>query len=403
MHRYRQVYSFRPGKAENTLAFLTYYHFNNLIVEGHKVLSDRIIESVSKALYWNILTISLEKELGSASEIPYQEFTPHYRDWFIYTIKLFRVLKTYDVDVLHILAYNKLFPTLFNKIDSIRIKSFKVILHLYFHPQLFNDLKYYPLKFILKQQMADVVLVASKALKKYLVENMVLPSEYIRIIYPIVPHSFFEYDYATSKKVVSQKRREYGLDESDFVVTYIGHIIPQRGIFELLKAFKEASACISSLKLLIAHSGIVFRDLSIDYLTMLKQLIAKYGLEKKVILVGKQDLKSLYTISDILFFGFRDSFLFTFPPLVVCEAMAAGVPFILRRSILVKELFESFVPVPLYGNVDELTNVLCELPDKSTALLNVSNVIRSIAVTKFHPSIILPRLLKLYYEMGSRK
>lgn len=385
--------------------FLTLHLFNDRIVEGHKILSDRVIKFVSKALDWNMLIISLEKEgMNLLHEIPYREIVPRYRDWFIHTIKIFTILKSFSVNVIHILAYNKLFLTLLNKIISIGKEPLRVIIHLYFHPRLFNDPRYFPIKLLLKQRIVGTVLVTSEILKKHLVKDMLLPNEHVHVIYPIVPYSFFEFDYMVSRELTPQIRKEYGLDESDFVLTYIGHVIPQRGIFELLKAFKKATACNSSLKLVIAHSGIVFKDLPVDYLTLLKRIIMKYELEKKIILIGKQDLKNLYTLSDILFFGFKDSFLFTFPPLVVCEAMAAGMPFILRRSSsLVEELFGDSTPVPLYSCIDELANVICELPDRRGALFNISEKVKNIAITKFYPSNILSRLFRIYYEVGGKK
>jgi glycosyltransferase involved in cell wall biosynthesis len=122
----------------------------------------------------------------------------------------------------------------------------------------------------------------------------------------------------------------------------------------------------------------------------------RYGLEKKVVLIGKKDLQELYTLSDILFFGFREGFYFTYPPLVVCEAMAAGVPFILRSSMLVSEVFENTPPVPLYGNVDQLVDILCGLPGKSTSLHATSKTLKEIATMNYHPSVVTSKLLKVY-------
>jgi glycosyltransferase involved in cell wall biosynthesis len=221
-------------------------------------------------------------------------------------------------------------------------------------------------------------------------------SDSIFYIPPLVPEGLFRFSYISSRELSPQIKERYRLGENDFVITYIGHIIPQRGVFELVKAFKEASRCDSSLKLVISHSGVVFKDFRIDYLTLLKRLIMRYGLEKKVVLIGKKDLLELYTLSDVLFFGFRESFYFTYPPLVVCEAMAAGIPFILSSSMLVEEIFGKTPLVPVYSDIDQLVDILCSLPNRSSSLHVISKNLKENAIMNYHPSAVVPKLLKVY-------
>jgi glycosyltransferase involved in cell wall biosynthesis len=292
------------------------------------------------------------------------------------------------------LAYNKLFPALLNNLTTIRRR--KIIAHLYYHPLAFRDPRYLPTELLSKLQMFDAIITASKALKEHLAERPPLHSGDVFFVPPLIPEELYRFDYASSREISPQVKKKYGLSENDFVVTYIGHIIPQRGVFELVKAFKDASKCDSSLKLVISHSGIIFKDLSVDYLTLLRKLITKYNLKRKVVLIDKRDLRELYTLSDILFFGFRESFYFTYPPLVVCEAMAAGVPFILRSSTLVREIFESSPSTPVYNDVDQLVEILCSLPSKSSSLCTASKILKEIAVMNYHPSVVTSKLLKVY-------
>jgi len=394
MRMYQIVYFHRDRKEEKTIAFLTSYHFNNKITEGHKILSDRIIDAISRLIDWNVLVISLERmDFGEKiGNMNYHEISPRYVDWLTNTIKIFHLLRS--VDIVHLLAYNKLFPALLNNLTTIRRR--KMIAHLYYHPLAFRDPRYLSIEFLLKLQMFDTIITTSKALKEHLAERPPLLSGDVFFVPPLIPEELFRFDYAFSREISPQVKKKYGLSEDDFVVTYIGHIIPQRGIFELIKAFKDASKCDSSLKLVISHSGIIFKDLPIDYLTLLRRLITKYNLERKVVLISKRDLSELYTLSDILFFGFRESFYFTYPPLVVCEAMAAGVPFILRSSTLVREIFESSPPIPVYSDINQLAEVLCRLPGKSSSLLIASKTLKEIAVMNYHPNVVTSKLLKVY-------
>uniref|UniRef100_A0A7C5UT14 Glycosyltransferase n=1 Tax=candidate division CPR3 bacterium TaxID=2268181 RepID=A0A7C5UT14_UNCC3 len=248
-----------------------------------------------------------------------------------------------------------------------------------------------------------MVLTTSNTLKDFLLKKLALSDEVIRVIPPIVPQEFFEFDYWSSRKLTPKLRRIYGLTESDFVISYIGHVIPQRGVFELLKAFKEASKLNPYLKLIISYPNIIFKDLSLDYLTILRRIVEKYALKEKVLIIGKQDLSKLYTISDILFFGFRDSFYFTYPPLVVCEAMAAGMPFIIKNSSLIAELFGNEIPVPVYQHVNELVDILCEIMSDRQVLLRISRKVKDIARKFFSPESAIIKLNNAYLYVLSYK
>jgi glycosyltransferase involved in cell wall biosynthesis len=391
---YQVVYSYRAGKGEKTtLALLTSHYFNDRIAEGHKILSDRVIDTVSKSVDWNVLIISLERyDLKEKNAISYHEISPQYMDWLANAIRSSSILKS--VDIIHLLAYNKIFSVLLDRFTS--MKKHKIIAHLYYHPLAFRDPKYLPIKLLSKLQMFDAIITTSKALRERLVTYS--PSLYDRVhfIPPLVSEDFFQFDYISSRELTPQMKKKYGLNENDFVVSYAGHIIPQRGIFELVTAFKEASKCNSSLKLVISHSSIVFKDFSIDYLTLLRRLITKYNLEKRVIVMGKQDLRTFYTLSDLLFFGFKDSFYFTYPPLVVCEAMASGVPFILKSSSIIKELFMDRAPIYVYQHTNELVDMLCEIAENRQRLYTISKILKNNA-RMFSPEVVMRKLIKVYY------
>jgi len=397
---YRIIYTRRIRNGRKTLVFLTSHYFNNKITEGYKILSDRIISVVSKTTDWDIFVVSLERANleERTHNVYYREIRPRYIDWLSSTIKgFFNLRLSKSANVIHILAYNKIFPALMSKLTTTRRP--KVIAHLYYHPLAFREPEYLPIKLLSRFRLFDAIITTSKALREYFVNHLPSYSGSIFFISPLVPENLFQFDYISSRETSPRIKVKYGFSETDFVVTYIGHITPQRGVFELIKAFKEASMCDSSLKLVISHSGMVFKDFGIDYLTLLKRLIMRYGLEKRVVLIGRRDLRELYTLSDILFFGFRESFYFTYPPLVVCEAMAAGVPFILRKSSLVNELFDDIPPVPIYNTIDELETILCNLRGQSSTLINASRVLKNLAIKCYHPTNVMTKLRNVYNEL----
>jgi glycosyltransferase involved in cell wall biosynthesis len=398
------VYSFNLGrKADATIAFLTANYFNNRITEGHKILSDRIINIVRESTDWDVYIFSLEKLIGTKHDLPYQEITPSLWDWFSSAIRIISFLNSADIDLIHVLAYNKVFPTLLDRITHVGRRSHKIVIHLYYHPNAFKDPKYKLTELFLKVKSFDMILTTSNTLKNFLVKKLALPNGIIHMIPPIVPQEFFGFDYCSSRKLTSELRKIYGLTEGDFVISYVGHVIPQRGIFELLRAFKEASKINPYLKLVISHSNIIFKDLSLDYLTILRNMIEKYGLREKVLIIGKQDLNKLYTISDILFFGFRDNFYFTYPPLVICEATAAGMPFIMKNSSLMVELFGNEAPVPVYQDVDGLIDILCGITSDRQALFRISKKVKDVARKFLAAENVLTKLNNIYSATLSYK
>jgi len=99
------------------------------------------------------------------------------------------------------------------------------------------------------------------------------------------------------------------------------------------------------------------------------------------------------------FSGLRRSFYFTCPPLVACEAIAAGVPFIIRSSTLVNELFTSTPPISVYNNIDQLIDILCNMPDRNLELHSTSRRLKEIALSNYHPSVLASKLVRIYYTM----
>lgn len=390
----------RSNKKTNLrIAFLTHNYFNDSVIEGHRILSKRFIDTIlTKDV--SSLIFSLETIQNTTRDfLPSLELTARFRDWFIYTIKIFEKLKEYDVDFIHILSYNKFFPTLLNKLRLLQKEDHKIIAHLYYHPKGFENIWYKPTKLLLRVKLFDAILTTSISLKKYIIEELDLAKKPVFYVPPVIPKEYFDFDYHFSRIIAPKYKEKFGLEEKHFVISYIGHIIPHRGVFELLKAFSKASNFNNDLRLIISHTNVIFKDLSLDYLSILNRMIKKYGLENKVLIIGKQDPITLYNSSDILFFGFDDSFYFTYPPLVICEAMAAGMPFILKHSSLINELFEGKNTVLVYHDTNELVEMLSNLTDDNDSLCDFSAEIKKRAIRMFSPEAFISRIFTIYSQL----
>jgi len=397
------VYSLEPrNMGDMSVAFLTLDYFNDNVIEGHRILSKRIIDVVKRNTSLSTCIFSLEtaRHLLPQEKIHFSRLVPSVWEWMISTYKIFEKLKTINVDIVHLLSYNNVFPALLNKLTPLRSKGFKIIAHIYYGPDAFKLLQYKFTELLLLTKSFDAVITTSKLLKEFLIKRAKLTDKMTFYIPPIVPKKFFDFDYNSSRSSTGKYRKLFGLKEDDFVISYIGHITPQRGVFELLKAFNKALGSNNRLRLIISPTNIVYQDLRLDYLSILEMLIKKYGLNHRVLIVEKQDPIRLFAMSDVLFLGFDKTFFFTFPPLIACEAMASGMPFILKQSPLVYELFSTEKSLPIYKDLDELADIILDLAGNKNRLYDISLRVKAEAVRKFMPKQIVSRLLKVYMSLS---
>jgi len=400
--RFNIVYSLEPRNIRDvSVAFLTLDYFNDNVIEGHRILSKRIIDAVKRNTSLSTYIFSLEtaRNLLPQEKIHFSRLTPSIWEWMASTYKIFEKLKTVDVDIVHILSYSSVFPALLNKLTPSRSKDFRIIAHIYYGPDAFKLLQYKFTELLLLMKSFEAVIATSKLLKEFLVKRTKLTDKMTFYIPPIVPKKFFDFDYNSLRSSTGKYKKLFGLKEDDFVISYIGHITPQRGVFELLKAFNKALGSNNRLRLVISPTNIVYQDLGLDYLSILEMLIKKYGLNHRVLIVEKQDPIQLFAMSDVLFLGFDKTFFFTFPPLIACEAVASGMPVILKQSPLVYELFSTEKSLPIYKDLDELTDIILDLADNKNRLSDISLRVKAEAVRKFMPEHIVSRLLKVYMSL----
>jgi len=174
-------------------------------------------------------------------------------------------------------------------------------------------------------------------------------------------------EYRKKKKEI---KRELGI-ESEFILIYIGRLVKEKGLFTLLKAFKEVKKNYKDLALLLVGDGILKNSL-IGYV--------ENNRIEDVYFTGtipNKKLPKYYAISDI----------FVLPSyyepwgVVVAEAMASGLPIILSDKVgaigdLLKEgkngfSFES-------GNWKEIAKLIKKLLENTEKMSKMGNMSRRI-------------------------
>lgn len=118
--------------------------------------------------------------------------------------------------------------------------------------------------------------------------------------------------------VLNGKRRELGLDPSSLVVGFVGRLVVEKGILELLEAGREVVKRFPNARFLMIG------PLDPDKADSLSPEIAKdYGLENACIFTGRrEDMPHLYALMDVLVLpSHREGF-----PRTPMEASLMGVP-----------------------------------------------------------------------------
>ncbi len=142
-----------------------------------------------------------------------------------------------------------------------------------------------------------------------------------------------------TKEVASLK------SEKTFDACFLGRLVKNKGIFDLISVWKEICSTRPSARLALLGDG--------SEKELLKELVAKAGLEKNIILLGfvsEDEKRSLLRSSQVFVFpSYLESW-----GISIVEAMACGLPVVAYNLPVYNEVFENkLITVPL-GDVDAM-------------------------------------------------
>lgn len=149
------------------------------------------------------------------------------------------------------------------------------------------------------------------------------------------------------------QRNDLGISPSEFVVLYVGRIIEEKGIYELLCAVEQLD--IFSLRLVVIGSANFAVETNTKFEEKVKTKIEALG--KKVVFTGyipNENLYSYYKMADIQVIP---SMWEEAAGLVAIEGMAAGLPIIATKSGGMVEYLDSDCAVMIDRNKEIVTNI----------------------------------------------
>ncbi len=155
----------------------------------------------------------------------------------------------------------------------------------------------------------------------------------ISVIYNGIDLSKFQ----QKKSNQSDLEQLYNIQKGDFVFLYIGRIMPEKGVIELVKSFNTINKEMNNIKLLIVGEKKNNTHKINDYVKKIKKITNQ---NKNIIMVGKvnnNDLYKYYSISDaqIVPSLWNEAF-----GLAVIEGMASKMPMIVSNTGGIPEIVE---------------------------------------------------------------
>ena len=239
----------------------------------------------------------------------------------------------------------------------------------------------------------------SKGLYDFILQNNFTQSNKLKIIANGssngIDTTFFSPDQVTEIEKVTL-REKLNIQPDDFVFVFVGRIVSDKGINELIKAFSELQAAENNepagIKLLLV--GGLENDLD----PLNPETLAEINQNKDIISVGfQQDVRSFFAIADALVFpSYREGF-----PNVVMQAGAMGLPSIVSDINGCNEIIiegENGLIIPS-KNVEKLKEKMLTLAKDKNLYTKLKGNSRRMIENRYEQSVVWNALLEEYESL----
>lgn len=235
----------------------------------------------------------------------------------------------------------------------------------------------------------------SKGLYDFILQNNFTQSDKLKIIANGssngIDTTFFSQDQVTEIERVTL-REKLNIQPDDFVFVFVGRIVSDKGINELIKAFSELQTVENKpagIKLLLV--GGLENDLD----PLNPETLAEINQNKDIISVGfQQDVRSFFAIADALVFpSYREGF-----PNVVMQAGAMGLPSIVSDINGCNEIIiegENGLIIPS-KNVEKLKEKMLTLAKDKNLYTKLKGNSRRMIENRYEQSVVWNALLEEY-------
>ena len=236
----------------------------------------------------------------------------------------------------------------------------------------------------------------SKGLYDFILQNNFTQSNKLKIIANGssngINTTFFNPEQVTETERVTL-REKLNIQPDDFVFVFVGRIVSDKGINELIKAFSELQTAknneLTGIKLLLVGGLESYLD------PLNPETLAEINQNKDIISVGfQQDVRPFFAISDALAFpSYREGF-----PNVVMQAGAMGLPSIVSdingcNEIIVEGKNGLIIPPK---NVEKLKEKMLTLAKDKNLYTKLKGNSRRMIENRYEQSVVWNALLEEY-------
>ena len=192
-----------------------------------------------------------------------------------------------------------------------------------------------------------------------------------------------------SKEENNKLRSTIGISENDLVFLFIGRLVNDKGVNELVNAFSKLSSTHEHVKLVMVGAHIGETDLLPD------ETWAKIKTNTAILYVGHQnDVRPYFAMSDIFVFpSYREGF-----PNVVLEAGAMGLPAIVTDINGSNEIIEHNINGIIVPSKDTeaLLNAMETCIENSDLMRKLANCSRDRIATHYERNFVWNEILAEY-------
>lgn len=204
---------------------------------------------------------------------------------------------------------------------------------------------------------------------------------------------FFSPEQLSQEQVLKLKT-DLNLSESDFIFVFVGRLVGDKGINELVKAFKQTCLSLNSKSCKLLLVGPLESEL--DQLTI--ETLNEIESNPNITSVGyQQDVRPYFAISDSLVFpSYREGF-----PNVVMQAGAMGLPSIVTNingcnEIIIEGENGTIVPVK---NTEALYQSMYKMMMDDTFRSKLQQKARQMIVSRYEQKVVWEAILAEYKKL----
>jgi glycosyltransferase involved in cell wall biosynthesis len=247
----------------------------------------------------------------------------------------------------------------------------------------------------LTYSFSTFVFTNSNGLYKYIIENNYVSKNKLKVIGNGSSNGVdINYFSPTSVSVKEKEKLKLslGILENDFTFVFVGRIVADKGINELINAFDTISFQNNAIKLLLVGE----KEIHLDHLN--ENTLKLISTNKNIIKTGFQkDIRPFLAVSDALVFpSYREGF-----PNVIMQAGAMELPVIATNingcnEIIINE--KNGVLIELKNN-GAIVKAMVRLIEDEAFYKNLKSNARSMIVSRFERKVICEKILYEYKEM----